>query len=41
MTEENINNLDNESLVTLLQALEQLDEECILKEKDMECDCNE
>ena len=41
MKEKNIKELDNESLVSLLQALEQLDDECQIIEKDMEGDCNE
>ena len=41
MNNENIKELDNESLVSLLQALEQLDDECKEIIIDMEGDCNE
>ncbi len=41
MKEDNIIELDNESLVSLLQTLEQLDDECQIIEKDMEGDRNE
>lgn len=38
MNEKNIKELDNESLVCLLQALEQIDDEC---KEIIEGDCNE
>ena len=41
MTNENIKELDNESLVSLLQALEQMDDECKDIINDIEGDCNE
>ena len=41
MNENSIKELDNESLVSLLQSLEQLDNECQIIENEMEGDCNE
>ncbi len=41
MDDEKIKELDNESLVSLLQTLEQLDDECQEIISDMKGDCNE